>query len=123
MSWWDDIWLNESFATWISPKIVDSWQPEWRTGLDQLLSTFRAVSADSLVTARTIRQPIESPEDIDNAFDGITYSKGAAVLKMFESGLGPDAFRKAIRSYLKAHAWGVSKNRGFPCFIGRSGRP
>ena len=64
-----------------------------------------AVSADSLVTARKIRQPIESEADIDNAFDGITYSKGAAVLRMFESGMGQELFRKAIRSYLREHEW------------------
>jgi alanyl aminopeptidase len=92
---------------------VDSWQPQWRTGLDQLLGTFRAVSADSLVTARKIRQPIESEADIDGAFDSITYSKGAAVLKMFESGIGPEVFRKAIRSYLKEHAWSSASTADF----------
>src|SRR5437016_5535899 len=85
MAWWDDIWLNEAFATWITPKIVDGWKPEWRSSLDQLQGTFYAAGADSLVNARRIRQPIESAPDIDNAFDGITYNKGAAVLGMFES--------------------------------------
>jgi len=105
MAWWDDIWLNEAFATWITPKIVDSWKPEWRTSLDQLGGTFGAAGVDSLVNARCIRQPIKSPPDIDNAFDGITYNKGAAVLGMFESSIGQETFRKAIRAYLKRHAW------------------
>ena len=105
MTWWDDIWLNEAFATWISPKIVDSWKPEWRMGLDQLMATFGAVNADSLTTARCIRQQIETEADIDNAFDGITYEKGAAVLGMFESDVGQETFRKAIRAYLKKHEW------------------
>jgi aminopeptidase N len=105
MAWWDDIWLNEAFATWITPKIVDGWKPEWRSSLDQLQATFYAASADSLVNARCIRQPIKSPPDIDNAFDGITYSKGAAVLGMFESSIGQETSRKAIHAYLKAHAW------------------
>src|SRR6267154_2783641 len=61
--------------------------------------------ADSLVSARCIRQPIKSPPDIDNAFDGITYNKGAAVLGMFESSIGEETFRKGIQAYLKAHAW------------------
>src|SRR5205085_8757134 len=100
MNWWDDIWLNEAFATWITPKIVDHWQPGWNTKLDQLFATFGAMGADSLVSARHIRQQIESEPDIDNAFDAITYNKGAAVLGMFESGLGPEVFRKAIHSYL-----------------------
>jgi alanyl aminopeptidase len=105
MPWWDDVWLNESFATWISPKIVDDWKPEWRTSLDQLLSTFGSADADSLVNARCIRQPIETAADIDDAFDGITYGKGAAVLGMFESSLGEEVFRKAIQVYLKNHAY------------------
>jgi alanyl aminopeptidase len=113
MSWWDDIWLNEAFATWISPKIVDSWKPEWRTGLDQLLDTFGAVGADSLSTARCIRQPIQSGPDIDNAFDGITYDKGAAVLGMFESRIGPETFRKAIRTYLQSHSWKTATTADF----------
>src|SRR5262249_19112395 len=104
MAWWDDIWLNESFATWITPKIVDNWKPDWRTGLDQLMSTFGSGGADSLVSARRIRQPIETAADIDNAFDGITYGKGAAVLAMFESSLGEETFRKSIQTYLKWHA-------------------
>src|SRR5213079_3018742 len=98
MAWWDDIWLNEAFATWITPKIVDGWKPEWRSGLDQLQGTFYAAGADSLVSARCIRQPIKSAPDIDNAFDGITYDKGAAVLGMFESSIGGETFRKAIKA-------------------------
>ena len=105
MAWWDDIWLNEAFATWITPKILDGWKPEWRYSLDQLQATFYAASADSLVSARQVCQPIESAPDIDNAFDGITYSKGAAVLGMFESSIGQETFRKAIHAYLKGHAW------------------
>jgi alanyl aminopeptidase len=105
MAWWDDLWLNESFATWISPKMVDSWQPDWRTSLDQLESSFASASADSLVNARRIRQPIETETDIDNAFDDITYGKGAAVLGMFESWVGNETFRNAIRAYLKGHAY------------------
>jgi alanyl aminopeptidase len=105
MSWWDDIWLNESFATWISPKVVDDWQPEWKSGLDQLRATFGAMREDSLDTARRIRQPIETLPDIDNAFDSITYDKGAGVLKMFETAMGPEPFRKAIKAYLRRHAY------------------
>jgi alanyl aminopeptidase len=119
MAWWDDIWLNEAFATWISPKIVDNWKPEWRMGLDQLLATFGAVGADSLTTARCIRQPIQSAPDIDNAFDGITYDKGAAVLGMFESGIGPESFRKAIRAYLQSHAWKTATTADFLALLNK----
>ena len=105
MAWWDDLWLNEAFATWITPGIVDSWKPDWRSTLNQLRGTFGAASADSLASARSIRQPIQTASDIDNAFDDITYNKGAAVLGMFESSIGRETFRKAIREHLKRHAF------------------
>src|SRR5581483_1389680 len=76
--WWDDIWLNEAFATWMEMKIVAQWKPEWHTRLDNMGPKFGAMRSDSLVSARRVRQPIESVNDIANAFDGITYEKGAA---------------------------------------------
>src|SRR5207249_6625007 len=113
MAWWDDIWLNEAFATWITPKIIDAWKPDWRAQLDQSLATIGAADADSLVNARSIRQPIRAPADIGNAFDGITYGKGAAVLGMFESWIGPEIFRKGIQDYLKRHAWANATTEDF----------
>jgi cytosol alanyl aminopeptidase len=105
MAWWDDLWLNEAFATWITPKIVNAWKPEWQLDLDRVLAAGAAVLSDSLVNTRSIRQAIQAEEDIDNAFDDITYDKGAAVLTMFESWTSPETFRKAIRDYLESHAW------------------
>jgi cytosol alanyl aminopeptidase len=105
MSWWDDIWLNEAFASWLSTKLLDEWKPEWHMKTEAAKS-LAVMRADSLTSARRIRQPIETPGDIGNAFDGITYGKGEAVIGMFENYVGPDKFQKAIRLYLQEHAWG-----------------
>ena len=106
LAWWDDTWLNEGFATWIASKIIEQWKPEWLHGTSVVNQRNSSTSADSLTTARKIRQPIESEHDIVNAFDAITYQKGAAVLAMFERWVGEDKFRRGIRRYLAQHAWG-----------------
>jgi alanyl aminopeptidase len=105
-AWWDDIWLNEAFATWMASKAVDRWKPEWSWAVQRAGARTGAMDQDSLVTARRIRQPIAGNDDIASAFDGITYQKGAAVIAMFESWVGEEGFRKGIQQYLKAHAWG-----------------
>ncbi len=105
-AWWDDIWLNEAFATWMASKVVDGWKPEWKNAIDRVADRSGAMSMDSLVTARRIRQPIETNDDIASAFDGITYQKGAAVIAMFEGWVGEEGFRQGIQRYLKSHAWG-----------------
>lgn len=105
-AWWDDIWLNEGFANWMENKISARFDPAWHDELAELRTRNQALGADSVVTARQIRQPITKVDDILNAFDGITYDKGASVLNMFESYVGKDVFQKAIREYLKAHAYG-----------------
>jgi len=104
--WWDDVWLNEAFATWMEQKLVAEWKPEWKTRIDAVDTKLNAEDEDSLVTARRIREPIESKDDIINAFDDITYSKGAAVIDMFENWLGAETFRKGVRAYLGKYANG-----------------
>ena len=104
--WWDDIWLNESFATWAQGKETVALKPDYHGDLGRLKSTFDAMASDSLLSARKIRQPIVERGDIENAFDGITYQKGAAVLRMFEEWLGEDSFRNSMREYLKRHSFG-----------------
>ncbi len=104
--WWDDIWLNESFATWAQGNETVALKPEYHGDLERLDATRGAMSSDSLLSARKIRQPINDHGDIENAFDGITYEKGAAVLRMFEEWLGEDTFRAAMREYLKRHSFG-----------------
>ena len=121
MKWWDDLWLNESFATWMAGKIIHKWKPEWDGDVSMVRSAGFAMSSDSLGSARKIRQPIESDHDIDSAFDGITYGKGAAVLRMFEAWIGEDKFRQGIRAYMKKHAWGSATTADFLAALSGAG--
>ena len=113
MAWWEDVWLKESFADWLALKVVTQWQPGWRWDVRRVEARGQAMEEDQLVSARSIRQPIESTDDIHGAFDGITYGKGAAVLAMFESWVGPDAFQQGVRQYLAAHARGTATTADF----------
>jgi alanyl aminopeptidase len=106
-TWWDDIWLNESFATWIEDKILTSYDPSWPTEVVQHRQA--AFDADEIASARKIHQPIETPDAIHNIFDAITYPKGAIVLRMLEHEVGEEAFQRAIRTYLKQHRDGNAK--------------
>lgn len=99
-AWWDDIWLNEAFATWMERKLIAEWKPEWKTRVSDVADAQHAAAEDSLVSARMIRQQIRSKDDINNAFDNITYQKGATVIGMFENWMGPQEFRKGVQSYL-----------------------
>ena len=103
-AWWDDIWLNESFATWIAEKITDRFEPSWDVKSGSLIRRGEAMSNDGLTSARKIRQPIENNSDIINAFDSITYAKGGAVLGMFEAWVGEAKFRGAVQRYLGKYA-------------------
>jgi alanyl aminopeptidase len=104
-AWWDDIWLNEGFASWTANKIVSEYHPEWHADIEALNSSQGAMQSDSLVSARRVRQPIASNDDIANAFDSITYDKGAALMAMFESYMGPEKFRMGIQRYMRKYAW------------------
>jgi len=104
--WWDDIWLNEAFATWAQGKATVDLEPDFGGDLSRLEGTLGAMRSDSLLSARRIRQPIESINDIQGVFDSITYQKGAAVLRMFEEWLGETTYRDAMREYLAKHAFG-----------------
>ncbi|CAD0312567.1 aminopeptidase N [Xanthomonas hortorum ATCC 19865] len=106
MEWWDDLWLNEAFATWMQQKITMQLHPEYRANLDRITGAQHAMDNDSLVSARKIRQPITGNGDIETAFDGITYQKGAAVLAMFEAFVGEDVFREGMRAYIAKHKFG-----------------
>ena len=112
-AWWDDIWLNEAFASWLSAKIQMTLRPDWKMDLDAVTSRNNAMNSDRLVSARKIRQPIEVPGDIANAFDGITYAKGSAVIEMFENYLGARVFQKGIQLFLARHAWKSANTNDF----------
>jgi len=108
MPWWDDVWLNEAFATWLSVKLAAGLEPDYHAELHELEAVRGAMAEDSLASARRIAEPIHDFRDIDSAFDAITYEKGAAVLAMFEAYLGPARFQAAIRAHLRAHAGGTA---------------
>ena len=106
MKWWDDIWLNEGFATWMTPHPVAQWKPEWMENQDVVDNTMRSLGVDSVQNTRPIHQEAETRGEIENLFDGIAYGKTAAVLHMLESYLGHDTFSAGVNLYLKEHAYG-----------------
>lgn len=105
IAWWDDLWLAEGFASWLSPKIEDRLHPEWNTGTSAVAGSDTAKNADALVSARKVRQPIGTAGDIALAFDSITYVKGSALLRMFENWVGEESFQRGIQAYLTEHSW------------------
>ena len=112
-AFWDDIWLNESFATWLGTRTTEAWDPRTEADLGLVGSVLRTMELDALASTRRIRQPIESVHDIANAFDPITYQKGAGVLSMFERWLGPEVWRKGVNGYLTKHADGAAVGDDF----------
>ncbi len=120
MAWWDDIWLNEAFASWMEEKTVAAWKPEWKWQISSAANRQSAMESDSLVTARQIRQPVLSRDDIVNAFDNITYGKGASVIYMFEQWIGPEVFRKGVQEYLREHADGNATANEFLAAISKA---
>jgi len=113
MKWWDDLWLNEGFATWMGQRIVMKRYPAWNADLELMGWSQGAMDSDSLVSARKIVQPIESEDDVENAFDDLTYSKGAAIISMFERFLGEEAFRKGVQRYLEKHRFANASTSDF----------
>lgn len=105
-TWWDNIWLNESFATWMEYKISSLVKPDEEFGRETLNGSESVMRLDELPNARQIHNPVRNQDDIDNAFDDITYSKGAAVLAMFEAYVGPEEWQKGIHAYLTKFAFG-----------------
>ena len=106
MSWWDDIWLNESFADWMCAKIVEETHPEYRIYLQQVSAIRGAMRSDSLPSVTPIRRPITARDDPGQLIDDITYSKGKGILRMVENWIGPEKFRAAMRAYFLKHRWG-----------------
>jgi len=123
MDWWHNLWLNEAFATWMAARINREWQPGWRLEDRHLASREQAMGLDSLVSARMIRQPIRAMAEIEDAFDAITYQKGSVVIGMFEAFMGPDAFRRGVRRYLGAHAYGTGTTGDFLQALAGQGDP
>ncbi|MDI1365601.1 MAG: M1 family metallopeptidase, partial [bacterium] len=106
MAWWDDLWLNEGFASWMESRATEHFHPEWNTTLAAVGGREYAMSLDALATTHPVVQHVETVEQASQAFDGITYQKGEAVIRMLESYVGPDAWRAGVRTYMKKHAHG-----------------
>jgi len=106
MRWWDDLWLNEGFASWMASRTTQRLYPQWNAILGTVSSRDNAMQRDAIVTTHPIVQKIETVEQAAQAFDAISYSKGEAVIRMLEGYVGDDAWREGVRSYMKAHAYG-----------------
>jgi len=111
MSWWNGIWLNEAFATFMEMLCVDAWKPEWERWVTFGVSRAAALALDGLRSTRPIEFPVTAPKEAEAMFDALTYEKGASVLRMLEQHLGPEAFREGIRRYLTRHAFANTETR------------
>ena len=105
MQWWDNLWLNEGFATWMERKAPQDWHPEWNFPADVADDLNDTLSLDSLQTTRTIRARAETPAQIQEMFDAISYGKAGAVIGMVENWVGPEVFRQGVHNYLAAHLY------------------
>lgn len=122
--WWDDTWLNESFANWMGNKAANAWRPELQLEVTPLQEALAAMRLDSRIAARRIRQPVATSMEIGNSFDAITYLKGGGVLGMFEGYLGEEAFRAGIRLHMRRFPYGVADVEDFMASLAQgSGRP
>src|SRR5262249_1343495 len=120
-AWWDDIWLNEGFASWLGIKITAEFDPTWRDDLTVGEVRDVALRSDSDITARRIREPIAGVGDIFQAFDDITYAKGMSVLAMFEHAIGPERFRDGVRAYIARHRFGNATSADLVAAISEGG--
>jgi aminopeptidase N len=124
MQWWNDIWLNEGFATWMATKPMKDWRPDWRADLDDVTESIEARSTDSLQSTRPIRQAATTSSEINELFDSIAYQKTAAVLRMIESYIGEETFQKGINLYIKEHSYANAAAEDFWGALTRaSGKP
>jgi len=110
MRWWDDIWLNEGFASWMEARTTRRLHPEWNTALAAVGKREEAMGLDGFKTTHPVVQHVETVEQASQAFDAITYSKGEAVIRMLEGYVGATAWRNGVRRYIKAHAYGNTES-------------
>ena len=103
LNWWDNTWLNEGFATWMEFKAVNEWQPTWGLRNDAAQTLNSTLNTDAAPTTRAIQSRADTPAEINQQFDGISYGKAGAVIGMVEHSLGPNIFRKGVQAYMQAH--------------------
>lgn len=110
MSWWDDLWLNEGFASWMAAKATERWHPDWNPWLAQLSDgTAVAMALDSRAGTHPVVQTVNTIDEANLAFDAITYEKGLAVIRMIEAYVGEEAFRQGVRDYIGSHRYGNAR--------------
>ncbi len=119
MSWWNGLWLNEAFATFMEMLAVDAWKPEWKRWDSFGVSRAAAFSVDGLHSTRPIEYPVQAPKDAEAMFDVLTYEKGASVLRMLEQHIGPTVFRDGVRDYLRTHAYGNADTKDLWVSLGK----
>jgi len=112
-AWWDDLWLNESFANWMGYRIGNDWRPDLKIGVGAIAEALAAMDIDSLKSGRPIHQHITDSRDIASAFDSVTYGKGGQVVAMIAAYMGDQAFRDGVRLHLKRHAYGTATSEDF----------
>ena len=105
MQWWDDLWLNEGFASWMESRMTALLHPEWNTALGAVGVREKAMARDSVATTHAVVQHVATVEQASQAFDAITYSKGESVIRMLENYVGPEAWRNGVRAYMRQHAY------------------
>ncbi|WP_344761992.1 M1 family metallopeptidase [Actimicrobium antarcticum] len=106
MQWWDDLWLNEGFASWMESRTTTRLHPEWQTALDAVAMRDDAMNLDAFITTHPVVQHVDTVEQASQAFDAITYKKGESVIGMLENYVGETAWRDGVRAYMKTHAYG-----------------
>jgi puromycin-sensitive aminopeptidase len=122
MRWWEGIWLNEAFATFMEMLAVDAWKPQWRRWTSFGVSRASAFVVDGLQSTRPIEFPVGAPREADAMFDILTYEKGASVLRMLEQYLGPEVFRDGVRNYLQTHRFDNADTGDLWAALGRASR-
>ncbi len=125
MEWWDDLWLNESFASWMGNKAVDWLFPDWQMWTQFVnMDTNRALSLDGLKNSHPIEQEVKNPAEVSQLFDAISYSKGASVIRMLENFLGEETFRKGLNRYLSGHMYANAQTQDlWSALEAESGQP
>ncbi len=124
MQWWDDLWLNEGFATWMASRPAASMHSDWHMDVDEALESQGALSLDSLKSTHPIHVTVNTPSEIESVFDSISYNKGASVLRMMESYVGEEAFRRGVNAYLEKHKYANATSEDFFAAVtAASGKP
>jgi puromycin-sensitive aminopeptidase len=122
MAWWNGIWLNEAFATFMELLAVDAWKPEWQRWVTFGVSRAAAMGVDGLRNTRPIEYEVRAPRDCEAMFDLLTYEKGASVLRMLERHLGAEVFRDGVRLYLDRHRFGNAETTDLWKALGEGAR-